>query len=132
MQHCLVLLVWLKSFQRLGYVPKLVDVPEVVAAHLRTVLELPSGIVLEQDTDRTAKRHQQFVRDRLGVVYEPVRVRDIAEQAIRRAVQTKDNPADLINVALEEPAGSRRPDTLVNNAVLTSVRIVDVIASRVV
>jgi hypothetical protein len=29
-------------------------------------------------------------------------VRAVAEAAIRAAVQTKDNPADLINVALEE------------------------------
>ena len=29
-------------------------------------------------------------------------MRAVAEQAIRTAVRTKDNPADLINVALEE------------------------------
>ncbi len=69
-QHLLVLLVWLKSFQRLGYFPKLVDVPEVVAAHLCGVLELPAGTVLVQDAERTAKRHRQWVRDRLGVTYE--------------------------------------------------------------
>lgn len=106
-QHLLVLLVWLKSFQRLGYFPKLVDVPEVVAAHLCGVLELPAGTVLVQDAERTAKRHRQWVRDRLGVTYEPARVRDIAERAIRDAVQTKDNPADLINVALEELVRTR-------------------------
>lgn len=106
-QHLLVLLVWLKSFQRLGYFPKLVDVPEVVAAHLRGALELPAGTVLEQDAERTAKRHRQWVRGRLGVTYEPARVRDIAERAIRDAVQTKDNPADLINVALEELVRAR-------------------------
>ena len=37
----------------------------------------------------------------MGVKYE-ARVREVAEQAIRKAAQTKDNPADLINVALEE------------------------------
>ena len=34
-------------------------------------------------------------------------VRQIAEQAIRKAVQAKDNPADLINVALEELVRAR-------------------------
>lgn len=106
-QHLLVLLVWLKSYQRLGYFPKLPDVPEVVAAHVRAALELSVDVVLEQDTERTAKRHRQFVRGRLGVVYEPARVREIAETAIRKAVQTKDNPADLINVALEELVRAR-------------------------
>jgi hypothetical protein len=41
-------------------------------------------------------------RKRLGVTYEAARVRQIAEKAIREGVQSKDNPADLINVALEE------------------------------
>ncbi|WP_206061841.1 DUF4158 domain-containing protein [Nonomuraea basaltis] len=66
------------------------------------MLELPESVGLEQAAERSAKRHRQFVRERLSVVYEPARVRQIAEEAIRKAAQTKDNPADLINVALEE------------------------------
>jgi hypothetical protein len=38
-QHLLVLTVWFKCYQRLGYFPKLVDVPDVVADHVRHVLE---------------------------------------------------------------------------------------------
>lgn len=106
-QHLLVLVVWLKSYQRLGYFPKLADVPEAVSVHVRGVLELPDEVALGQDAERTAKRHRQFVRDRLGVTYEPARVREITETAIRKAVRTKDNPADLINVALEELVRAR-------------------------
>jgi hypothetical protein len=98
-QHLLVLLVRLKCYQRLGYFAKLADVPAAVVDHVR---ELPDTVVAETDADRTAKRHRQFVRERLGVKYEAAQVREVAEQAIRAAVQTKDNPADLINVALEE------------------------------
>jgi Domain of unknown function (DUF4158) len=101
-QHLLVLLVRLKCYQRLGYFAKLADVPAAVVDHVRGVLELPDTVVAETDADRTAKRHRQFVRERLGVKYEAAQVREVAEQAIRAAVQTKDNPADLINVALEE------------------------------
>ncbi len=100
--HLLALVVWLKSYQRLGYFPKLAEVPGAVAGHVRGVLGLPDRVGLEQATERSAKRHRQFVRDRLEVVYEPARVRQVAEHAICRAVQAKDNPADLINVALEE------------------------------
>ncbi|MFE3453963.1 hypothetical protein ACFXJ8_34060 [Nonomuraea sp. NPDC059194] len=64
------------------------------------MLELADAIVAETDAGRTAKRHRQFLRERLGVKYEVVRA--VAKQAIRSAVQTKGNPADLINVALEE------------------------------
>jgi len=101
--HALALLVWLKSFQRLGYFPKLADVPEVVVAHVCAAADLGSGVVaVEHNSPRTAKWHRQLIREYLGVVYEPARVRAVAEAAIRTAAQTKDNPADLINVALEE------------------------------
>lgn len=38
--HLLALVVWLKSYQRLGYFPKLAEVPPPVAAHVRQVLGL--------------------------------------------------------------------------------------------
>ncbi|MCA1679156.1 MAG: DUF4158 domain-containing protein, partial [Actinobacteria bacterium] len=41
------------------------------------------------------------VRERLGVVHDPRRARAIAADAIRSAAQAKNNPPDLINVALE-------------------------------
>lgn len=123
-QHLLALAVWLKSYQRLGYFPKLDDVPEAVTRHVRGALELAEDIELEQAAVRSAKRHRQFVRDHLQVVYEPARVRRIAEEAIRQAVQTKDNPADLINVALEELVRARceLPGYTTLDAMASSVR----------
>ncbi|WP_406276572.1 Tn3 family transposase [Nocardia sp. NBC_00881] len=100
--HLLALLVRLKCYQRLGYFAKLDDIPGVVVDHVRTAIGLADEVAAQTDADRTAKRHRQFVRDHLGVKYEASRVREVAEQAIRAAAQTKDNPADLINVALEE------------------------------
>ncbi|GAA5767473.1 DUF4158 domain-containing protein [Streptosporangium roseum] len=82
-------------------------VPQVVVEYVREALELPANVELVAGAERSAKRHRQFVRDRLNVVCEPARVRQIAESAIRKAVQTKDNPADLINVALEELVHAR-------------------------
>ncbi|WP_308250407.1 Tn3 family transposase [Sphaerisporangium fuscum] len=101
-QHLLALLVWLKVYQRLGYFPKLVDVPGVVAEHIRGVTGLADQVVLTDAAERSAKRHRSFVRQRMGVVYDAAGVRAVAAEAIRKAVQAKDNPADLINVALEE------------------------------
>jgi hypothetical protein len=71
--HLLGLVVWLKSYQQLGYFPKLAEVPGAVAGHVRGVLGLPDRVGLEQATERSAQRHRQFVRDRLEVVYEPAR-----------------------------------------------------------
>ncbi|RSN50639.1 hypothetical protein DMH08_32430 [Actinomadura sp. WAC 06369] len=42
-----------------------------------------------------------------GVSYEAARARQMAGTAMRKAVRSKDNPADLINVALEELVRAR-------------------------
>ena len=41
------------------------------------------------------------MRERLGVVHDPERARAVAAEAIRSAAEVKNNPPDLINVALE-------------------------------
>ncbi|MGH3822718.1 MAG: DUF4158 domain-containing protein [Pseudonocardiaceae bacterium] len=61
-----------------------------------------SGRELAEAAVRSAKRHRDLVRKRMQLTYDGPGVRKIAGDAIRKAVQTKDNPADLINVALEE------------------------------
>src|SRR5437763_16779653 len=65
--HRITLMVVLKCFQRLGYVPRLADVPVVIAAHLRTHLQLPVDTPLGYDSPRTMYRHHQAVRAYLGV-----------------------------------------------------------------
>ncbi|MBB6348468.1 DUF4158 domain-containing protein [Nonomuraea muscovyensis] len=64
-QHLLALLVWLKAYQRLGYFPKLGDVPPVVAEHIRGVVGLAEQVVfaaeafnasLKRETLQGAKR----------------------------------------------------------------------------
>ncbi|MEO3824343.1 hypothetical protein [Actinomadura sp. B10D3] len=82
-QHLLALLVWLKAYQRLGYFPKLADVPAVVAEHIRSVVGLPEGVMLA----KAAERHRSFVRTRMGVTYDAAGVRAVAAEAIRRAAQ---------------------------------------------
>jgi len=99
--HLLALAVGLKSYQRLAYFPKLDEVPQVVVEHVREALRLPADVVAEVDATRTAKRHREFIRTRLGVKYNAAKARILAEEAIRAAAQAKDNPADLINVALD-------------------------------
>ncbi|MFC7641327.1 DUF4158 domain-containing protein [Streptosporangium lutulentum] len=106
-QHVLALVVWLKSYQRLGYFLKLDEVPAVVVEHVRDLLDLSGEVTAEHDADRTAKWHRGLVRALMGVKYDAGKAHAIAEEAIRRAVTTKDNPADLINVALEELVRAR-------------------------
>ena len=87
--------------------------PPAVVRHVRDALGLAGNVELEQAAERTAKRYRELVRARMKVTYDTARVRQVAEQAIRKAVQAKDNPADLINVALEELVRARCERTLV-------------------
>ena len=98
----LTLMVVLKCFQRLGYAPRLTDVPVVIAAHLRAHLRLPVDTPLGYDSPRTMYRHHQAVRADLGVVAYGPEARHCAIVAVHAAAQTMDHPADLINVAIEE------------------------------
>ncbi|MBQ1095040.1 Tn3 family transposase [Streptomyces sp. b94] len=106
-EHLLALVVLLKSYQKLGYFPDLSEVPHVVVEHVRGLLELGDEVEPRHDSTRTAARQRDFVRERLGVVYDQERAREVALAAIYEAVQTKDNPADLINVALEKLVKAR-------------------------
>jgi Domain of unknown function (DUF4158) len=99
--HQLSLLVLLKSFQQLGYFPKLSDVPAAVVGHIRSCLSLLPAIEPEYDEARTLYRHHQAIRDYLRVAPWGDDARRTAIKAVSDAASTMDNPADLINVALE-------------------------------
>lgn len=99
-EHLLALVLSLRCFGWLGYFPRGEDVPAAVVDHVRRCLEL------EDDTGAvcgapTAKLHRTLVRERLGVVCDPQRAREVAAEAIRAAALVKNHPPDLINVALE-------------------------------
>jgi hypothetical protein len=63
------------SDQRLGCFPDLVEVPNSVVEHVRGCLGLVAGVELVCESPRTAERHREWVRQRLGVVYDPPAVR---------------------------------------------------------
>jgi TnpA family transposase len=100
--HLLALAVLLKVYQKLGYFPGLDEVPNTVIGHVRERLSIRAGIEARIDSPRTAKRLRELVRQRRGTVFDGEQARTIAEKAIRAAAESKDNPADLINVALDE------------------------------
>jgi len=99
--HLLALVTSLKCFQRLGYFPRRDQVPGVVVDHVRRCLDLPEATTPELGSERSAEAQRHFVRERVGVVLDPERARVLAADAIRGAAEVKNNPPDLINVALE-------------------------------
>jgi len=100
----LTLLVMLKSFQRLGYFPKLSEVPDDVVEHVARGLSVDAVASVPA---RTIRRYRVLVRSFVGVVHDPTAVRKLIADTIEIEARTKDNPADLINVALEELVKAR-------------------------
>jgi TnpA family transposase len=97
----LAALVLMKSFQRLGYFPNLDEVPTAIVDHIRGALDVRRD-VRAAVTARTLYRHHQAIRGYLGVAAYGPRARHAAAEAVALAAVVKDNPADLINVAIEE------------------------------
>lgn len=97
----LMLAVLLKAFARLGYLPRLQEVPFAVIAHIRSCLRLPLGTALDV-TPRTLYKHHAAIRTFLRVQPWGPEARHAAVVAIHEAAQVRDHPADLMNVAIEE------------------------------
>lgn len=91
----------LKCFQRMGRFPRQDEVPGVVVDHVRRCLDLGADVGVGYGSDRTQRHHRGLIRQRVGVVCDPARAREVAAEAIREAAVVKNNPPDLINVALE-------------------------------
>ena len=92
--------VLLKGMQHLGFFPALDAVPTSVVAHLRAALDLPAETTTAI-ADRSRYNYYGRIRERLGLITAGRDVRHRAVAALFEAAQVMDNPADLINVAVE-------------------------------
>jgi len=100
----LTLILMYKTRQQLGYFPAIETVPEPIRLFLATALQLPASTpVLDQVSQRkTRYRYQQIIRKKLGCTpYTEGGAAAIAP-LIRQAAYTMSDPADLINVAVDE------------------------------
>jgi Domain of unknown function (DUF4158) len=87
--------------QRLGYLPRLQDVPFAVVTHIRSCLPLPPNTAPDVGA-RTLYRHHAAIREFLRVRPWDPAARHVATTVVHTAVAVQDHPADLINVAIEE------------------------------
>jgi len=99
--HQFCLLVLLKSFQRLGYFPKLTDVPTNIVNHIRNYCNFYTSLPLKYDENRTMYRHHTLIREYLQVTAWGKQARHLAVKSAYEAAQKMDNPADIINATLE-------------------------------
>ncbi|MBB1059262.1 Tn3 family transposase [Marilutibacter spongiae] len=100
--HRLTLAVLLKSFQRLGYFPAIDEVPAAVVRHLRNALRYRVQVKPADIAPNKRYRYFQRIRTYLQVRAYADGGLDVAARAIHEAAAVMDNPADLINVAIEQ------------------------------
>ncbi|MEU8148869.1 DUF4158 domain-containing protein [Nonomuraea sp. NPDC048901] len=85
----------------MGCFPKLADVPEMVAEFVRRVVELPEGTI-PVHARRAPANSTGLIRQRVGLTYDQAQARKVADEVIRTEAAAKNDPADLINTALEK------------------------------
>jgi len=129
------ILLLLKTFQRLGYFPQVENIPPAIVQHVRVASGISNEVSPVYSDLKTQYRHHQAIRQRLGVSAWSDDGLRVASEAIALAAEVMNNPADLINVAIEElvrqrielPAfstldrHSRRIRTLINNRIFETV-----------
>ena len=100
--HRLLMMVLLKTFQRLGYFCAIDEIPPAVVRHIRGALKLRAKVKLGDIQPRTLYRYHAQIRRHLGVRDFAQDGLDLATRSIAEAAAAMDNPADLINVAIEQ------------------------------
>lgn len=96
-------LVLLKTFQRLGYFPNIADVPEAIVRHISlsaSFLHVPKGPYSQEANTRS--RHTTRILEYLQVSAYGTAAESVMREAAIAASATKDDIADIINVAIEE------------------------------
>lgn len=101
----LYVMVLLKSVQRLGYFPMLVDVPSAILSFLTKAIgsrSIPLRIVQSEEKSNARQRFMEAIRAYQEI--KPVnRETEVAiQRAATQAAQTKQELADIINVVIEE------------------------------
>ena len=102
------LLVLLKTFQKLGYFVMLDEVPRPILQHIAQSAgyeAIPDGLGT-YDASSVRRRHMALVRDYVGVSTWCEAAQKIVADACRDAARTRDDLADIINVALRNWSGS--------------------------
>lgn len=115
-------LILFKTFQRLGYFMPVSQVPTAIVEHLAALTQTQAALsdLAGYDLSGTRKRHLHIIRQTLHVHYYGKDARHAMLLAMSEAARTKEELADLINVAIEELVHKKYElpafDTLVRGA----------------
>lgn len=99
----LCFIVMLKSYQRLGFFIPVKEIPTQIAQHIAESLNMTLIPNIDNyDKSGTRPRHIQILRDYFKTKPFNKQARHIVSKAMGDAAKTKDELADIINVAIEE------------------------------
>ena len=114
----------LKTFQRLGYFVAPPSVPSAIVKHIANccTLACPPDVLKSYDTSGTRWRHIIIIRDYLSINPYQAEARKLIVQSMAKAARTKNDLADIINVAIEELVHHRYELTVFNTLVRAAKR----------
>ena len=98
----LAVLIALKCVQRLGYFPILENVPIPIQQYLCDCLALPHETLPIIEKERTRYRHRDAIRALLGLKTYTKHGELVVDACVLKSAETMSDPADLVNVALEQ------------------------------
>ena len=98
----LTMMLLLKAFQKLGRLPKLGDVPTPIGKHIAEQMQIPWPERLPALPRMTRSRYRQAIYGYLDIKAYRRGGRETVEKIVQQATQTMSDPADLINVAIEQ------------------------------
>lgn len=103
-QTKLCFLITLKCFQKLGYFVVTTKIPKIIIQHISKVTQLyiSNAQIESYSISNTRERHIQEIRRILKVIPYDSNARHLIVESIAKAAKTKEEPSDLINVAIEE------------------------------
>ncbi len=106
----LALLVLLKTFQHLGRVVWLADVPAAITTHIAAAAGMANAIpeLVGYDDTTYRVRLATLVRGYVGVSGYDREARGLAARACIEAARTRDDLADIVNAGIEELLRCRR------------------------
>jgi TnpA family transposase len=95
------LMILLKVYQRLGYFPKPETIPGAIIGHIRMAMKFDDTLVPDIASNHTLYRYHKAIREKLEIQGEGKHIRHVAAQAMHKAAQVMENPADLISAATQ-------------------------------
>jgi hypothetical protein len=113
------------SERRLGYFVSPTTVPSAIVKHIAQSSGLACylDVLANYETSRTRWRHTNIVRDYLSISHYQTQARRIIVKSMAEAAKTKNDLADIINVAIEELVHHRYELPIFNTLVRAAKRV---------